>query len=195
MWLGRGLDLVSHLGCWRLQRRGDEVRSGHVVVPELRAAQLIGSWAREPQVLGRLIEVYGALYGELQRPPTRRDIELLQTRLEQAVSKGRLVITCPLAPVPIPHREIEFEPAEPAPPQERPPAKSFVDVVVLDSNGNPLPGRRYKLQTPNGLTEEGRLDANARLYKGRVDPGTAWLTILPDKEQIIRADDVGARHY
>jgi uncharacterized protein (DUF2345 family) len=65
--------------------------------------------------------------------------------------------------------------------------KTFLDVVVMDTDGKPLAGRAYKLQLPDGRTRTGNLGADGRLQETNIDPGTGLLTLLPDKGEAIEA--------
>jgi len=52
-------------------------------------------------------------------------------------------------------------PGEEPPPQEEP---SFIDILLTDEEGNPVPGERYRVTDSKDNVHEGSLDANGRAH-------------------------------
>jgi len=64
----------------------------------------------------------------------------------------------PEAPAEVPGHEWPGE----EPPQKKKP--SFIDIVLTDEEGNPVPGERYRVTDSDGKVHEGSLDANGRAH-------------------------------
>jgi hypothetical protein len=150
-----------------------------------------------------MLDLYEEVTGDRLRPPTTDDIERrVIPALMASFERSRLVGI--EAPQSTSHRRKTEEgihgtpelPEVPEIPQvpKAPPRiisdKTFLDVSLVDSEGAPLAGRRYKLQLPNGLTEQGTLGSDGRLRKTNIDAGTARLTLLPEKGEPVEAADV-----
>jgi len=61
-----------------------------------------------------------------------------------------------------------------------PPAKkSWIEIDLVDGDGKPVPGANYRLKLPDGLREEGKLDAYGHTEYYEINPGTCELT-FPD---------------
>ncbi|GBC93877.1 hypothetical protein HRbin15_02379 [bacterium HR15] len=62
---------------------------------------------------------------------------------------------------------------------KRPKKKTWIEIELVDEQGNPVPNERYRLKLPDGSIREGRLDANGRARVDGIEPGTA-LVCFPD---------------
>lgn len=64
---------------------------------------------------------------------------------------------------------------------------SWVEIVLVDTSGKPVPGVRYRLELPDGQFQEGNLDENGRARADEIEPGTCWISFPDhDKEAITR---------
>jgi hypothetical protein len=66
-----------------------------------------------------------------------------------------------------------------APPPPPKPKKTWVEVELLDWEGNPAANERYEIRLPDGSLQEGRLDASGHARFTGIDPGTCEVT-FPD---------------
>jgi protocatechuate 3,4-dioxygenase beta subunit len=79
-------------------------------------------------------------------------------------------------------------------PDETPPLeavreeKTWIEIELLDMDGNPMPGERYAITLPDGTVREGALDAHGRAYFGGLDPGSAEIR-WPDRDGDATAPD------
>jgi len=53
-----------------------------------------------------------------------------------------------------------------------PAKKSWIEINLIDSDGNPVPGERYKIKLPDGSIEEGNLDAFGHAEHYGINPGS-----------------------
>ena len=74
-------------------------------------------------------------------------------------------------------------PAEPAPPVPAPPArarpKTWVAIELVDEDGNPIAGEKYRVELPDGSVAEGALDAQGHARFDAIDPGSCKVS-FPD---------------
>ncbi len=56
---------------------------------------------------------------------------------------------------------------------------SWIEIKLIDMDGNPIPGERYRIKLPDGSTEEGRLDSFGHAEYNNINPGTCLVT-FPD---------------
>src|SRR4030042_1897169 len=60
-----------------------------------------------------------------------------------------------------------------------PSKKSWIEIDLVDGDGKPVAGASYRLKLPDGLAEEGKLDAYGHTEYYEINPGTCELT-FPD---------------
>jgi hypothetical protein len=65
------------------------------------------------------------------------------------------------------------------------PGLTFLDVEIVGPSGKPLAGRKYKLELPDGQTEEGVLGSDGRLRKRNIAPGKARVSLLPESGDLL----------
>ncbi|MCR4308577.1 MAG: hypothetical protein NUW14_00920, partial [Deltaproteobacteria bacterium] len=54
--------------------------------------------------------------------------------------------------------------------------KSWVEIELVDEDGKPVPGERYRVETPDGKVAEGTLDEKGFARINRVKPGNCKVT-------------------
>jgi hypothetical protein len=70
--------------------------------------------------------------------------------------------------------------AAPSSAQSKPSQKqAWIEIELVDEQGNPRPNERYLIKLPDGSIREGRLDINGRARIDGIEPGTA-LICFPD---------------
>ena len=62
--------------------------------------------------------------------------------------------------------------------EEKP--KTWIEIVLKDDQGNPIPNERYKLKLPDGSIQEGSLDGDGRARVDGIEPGSAEVS-FPDR--------------
>jgi len=60
--------------------------------------------------------------------------------------------------------------------------KNFVEIVLKDEEGQPVPGEKYQVKLPDGSVAEGTLDENGFARIDGIDPGQAEIT-FPELDQ------------
>jgi hypothetical protein len=74
------------------------------------------------------------------------------------------------------------EPAQQPPPGgtpgPTPVKKSWIEFYLVDSEGKPVPGERYRIKLPDGTTEEKKLDAFGYAEYYGINPGKCEISFL-----------------
>jgi hypothetical protein len=60
--------------------------------------------------------------------------------------------------------------------------KSWVEIMLVDLEGNPVPGVRYRITTPDGEVREGSLNEHGQAGYYQIDPGNCKIT-FPDLDK------------
>ena len=60
--------------------------------------------------------------------------------------------------------------------------KAWVEVELLDNDGNPVPGEKYEVKLPDGSVKTGTLDGNGKARVDGVEPGNCEIT-FPEYDQ------------
>jgi type VI secretion system secreted protein VgrG len=63
------------------------------------------------------------------------------------------------------------------------PSKHWIEIVLVDEAGDPVPGQAYKVVAPDGTEYSGPLDGNGFVRIDNLQPGTCKVS-FPDIEQI-----------
>ena len=85
------------------------------------------------------------------------------------------------APSPDPNQGIQQQSADKKPPstvQACPLARTWVEFVLLDMEGNPVSGQRYKVGLPDGTTKQGTLDATGTVRVDGIRPGSCTISFI-----------------
>jgi len=71
-----------------------------------------------------------------------------------------------------------------APPKSEPPAiltrATFIEIELVDQDGRPMPGERYRITLPDGTVKKGLLDDNGRARVDGIRPGGPCDIEFPD---------------
>jgi len=61
------------------------------------------------------------------------------------------------------------------------PAKKtdWIEIELVDQEGNPVPGEKYRIELPDGTVREGVLNSKGVAWEGNLDPGSCKVT-FPD---------------
>jgi len=150
-----------------------------LVVDRWEAAQTAVGWLREPHNRRLILEVF-----ERVRPHpfggdgvTDRDFERTAERtVAHAFEHGDVVLLRVRERARIRtagYSDAEFEPA--LGPEDRPAPQDttvWIGIRLVDQEGSPVPGRPYRVVTPDGDTLDGKLDSNgAAMIKTIKTPG------------------------
>lgn len=151
------------------------------VVPGIFVTAHLDRWLSGPAA-ETLFEVYEALGG--RRPVgltvfdrTHYD-QQLRRRLEQAFDTGELIALEVQRPA-LGYVARRKKQQAPPPAAEPTPESSFIGVQLVDGQGNPVPGARFRLTFPDGSTRDGRLNTQGCIHVEGVTPGTCQIS-FPD---------------
>ena len=70
------------------------------------------------------------------------------------------------------------------PPSDNRPEKTWVEIRLVDDDGNPVAGAKYQLKITDGSVREGSLDDDGRCRVNGIDPGscTVWFPDYDGRE-------------
>jgi len=148
------------------------------------AFRLIDRWAADRNARGELLQLYEALRApHLGHNVSDTAIEQsVKPRLRQAFQGGELLLIR-VPPRGMSQGAVEALVTSAAAPTSAPPprqtAKTWVELRLVDMEGNPVSRKRYVIQTPSGALEEGNLDSSGRVRLNNIDPGSCIFT-FPD---------------
>jgi hypothetical protein len=72
-------------------------------------------------------------------------------------------------------RQVRNNALPPPPPKEE---KTWVEFRLVNDDGKPMPGARYKLKVTDGSVREGNLDDNGSVRVQNLDPGMCTISFL-----------------
>lgn len=165
------LTLVLRAGGAAVLADGDRELS----VAEARARLRAWQRANRGQARHRYQRVIQAALG---RPLAQAGVDLddLVRVLSLVIERGRLVALERRRSTPQP-TGLATKPTPPPEPEPPPaPKKTWVEFVLLDEEGVPVPEEKYSVELPDGSTKEGQLDADGRVRIDDIEDGTCWVT-------------------
>lgn len=144
----------------------------------------IDRWLADPFTRQTLIDMYESTAGlsggaRLQGLDMHRYIK---PRLLEAFRRGDLVfLRVPHTSVIPVRREKSAEHAveeEPAPAPEPKKKKSWIQIELVDQDGDAVPNAAYELELADGSKKSGKLDADGKGFISGVEPGTCRISFL-----------------
>jgi hypothetical protein len=60
--------------------------------------------------------------------------------------------------------------------------KAWIEIILVDAEGQPMPGVRYRITPPGGKPREGRLNEHGQAGLYEIDPGNCKIT-FPDLDK------------
>ena len=86
-------------------------------------------------------------------------------------------------PSPVRTESVQTVPEEVIPPpviapakQEEPKKKTWIEIMLVDMEGKPVPGVRYRITAPTGEISEGTLNEFGQTGVYQIDPGNCKVT-------------------
>ena len=68
-------------------------------------------------------------------------------------------------------------------PEEKPKEKkAWIEIILVDMEGNPVPNVQYSITSPSGDTQEGRLNEHGQAGYYKIEPGECKIT-FPDLDK------------
>jgi type VI secretion system secreted protein VgrG len=106
--------------------------------------------------------------------------EMAQIKAEQAQTQKGKYSSTPITP---------FKP-QPAPAaggqsgaqSDEPKKPHFIEIELVNEDGNPVPGEQYSITLPDGTVASGTLDGNGKARVDGIDPGSCKVT-FPNLDQ------------
>jgi hypothetical protein len=121
----------------------------------------------------------GGRFGARERPPSAREIDAFERTLDSYLLVRHIELDLepfPIGSISVEEQDTPIPELGPAKPQPAPDS-SFIAVSLLDQDENPVVGRRWTIELPDGSKHEGQTDAQgwARVRGFRKD-GNAKVT-------------------
>ena len=60
--------------------------------------------------------------------------------------------------------------------------KAWIEIILVDMDGKPVPGIKYRITPPSGAPKEGRLNEHGQAGLYEIDPGNCKIT-FPDLDK------------
>jgi hypothetical protein len=60
--------------------------------------------------------------------------------------------------------------------------KAWIEIILVDNEGKPMPGVKYRITPPDGKPVEGRLNEHGQAGLYKIDPGNCKIT-FPDLDK------------
>lgn len=67
-------------------------------------------------------------------------------------------------------------------PQQQKDKKAWIEIILVDMEGNPVPGAKYRITPPGGAPVEGYLNEHGQAGLYQIDPGNCKIT-FPDLDR------------
>jgi hypothetical protein len=144
-----------------------------VLDPMFVVAYLEG-WLLDSEARVTLYQIHAALFGALATSAwgLGEERQSLRPLLLRAFERQDLVVLAPRRrSAVLPRRAAPIQP--PSLPQRPPlpPAKTFIEIVLLDSDDKPVAGEAFQLTLPDGRVQNGNLDRAGFARVDGIDPG------------------------
>lgn len=68
------------------------------------------------------------------------------------------------------------------PPEKQKVKKTWIEIILVDAEGNPMPGVRYRITPPGGAPVEGYLNEHGQAGLYQIEPGNCKIT-FPDLDK------------
>ncbi len=66
--------------------------------------------------------------------------------------------------------------------EEQKQKKAWIEIILVDAEGKPMPGVRYRITPPGGAPVEGRLNEHGQAGLYQIEPGNCKIT-FPDLDK------------
>lgn len=174
---------------WRLQgiaesyqvaRQFDVPAEKKDAVDPRLATLYIDRWLADPFAQRSMVEMYESVTGRAGSVAARQRGQDLHRYIKpwllEAFRRGEFVL------LRVPHETIipikEKRKEEPQQEESPPPAleekkkKTWIEIELVDEDGNPVPNAPFRLELPNGTTKSGTLGENGKARITGIEPGT-----------------------
>ncbi|MEJ7712144.1 MAG: hypothetical protein WKF84_20360 [Pyrinomonadaceae bacterium] len=181
---------------WRLRsgseaivivRRSDLFPEETSTFDQGRLISSIDGWLKDPLTRQVITEIDESVHG-LSRPGAAKAgwkalQQGLKKRIEEAFKRGAIVGVADSAEVltQSPHEQQAEGTAPRAPPPRPSTAKqtSWIEIELVNAEGQPIPDQRYRIEVPDGTFRDGNLDKQGKARVDGIDPGQCEVS-FPD---------------
>lgn len=141
------------------------------------AFELVKAWAASGARREALVELYYSLRAPRLRDSSDATIrQIVLPRLREAFEHGELLLAEAPTLSGIGAGVIQSLLQDRPPPAGPPPAKeedvrTWIEIELVDQDGKPVVGEKYRIDLPDGTMRRGSLDSNGRARVDQIDPG------------------------
>jgi hypothetical protein len=162
-------------GVYEILQKGDSLLSFRDVGQALSFLREFASDPAQMVHLRRLLA--GTAFGEVDRLEDPEVLEQLAPRLVA----GRIMILKSGLRSAVSTQETLAEEEVLTSEKKTPVQKKthWIEIKLIDTEGNPIAGERYRIRLPDGAVEEGYLDSFGHAEYNNINPGTCQVT-FPD---------------
>jgi hypothetical protein len=167
-----------HGGFWLVRGRRPAPPGGELLSAESASGRLDG-WFPEGREEAGARATLMAICREIDEPcpagppPPMR---WLKESVRRAIRDGRL--SALRSRIAVTDQEVEEKAVAPLPPAKKRAGATWIEISLRDDHDppRPMPYRRYRIETTDGMVREGRLDANGKARVEGIDPGNCDIT-------------------
>lgn len=169
--------------CWFLRGLGDEVLMvqpflaprdlGWDVLDPMFVVAYLEGWLLDSEARATLYDLHATLFGALSTSAwgLGEEQSSLRPLLLRAFERQDLIVLAPRRQsVPLPLQPQIQPPSFPQRSQPQAP-KTFIEIVLLDEGGKPVPGEAFQITLPDGRIQTGNLDRAGFARVDGLDPG------------------------
>ncbi|MFO0614314.1 MAG: hypothetical protein U0414_17130 [Polyangiaceae bacterium] len=145
----------------------------YVALPRSMACQDFDAWCLAPELEGALRDLHEAALGEPLLEPAGMPFHQLMAPLRAAFEREELVAWVLRASSVSRVAELPKVQPKPQPQDEK---KTWIEIVLRDEDGAPVPNEPYVLTLVSGEKRKGSLDERGFARIDGIDPGTCDVT-------------------
>lgn len=158
---------------WVLPSGVDHEESWYEPLPWNMACQDLGGWSLDPALAPKLRELHEATFGEALVEPTGVPFHALMAPLRGAFEQGLIVAW--VLRVNTVEQPAQLPSAKPQPrPEDK--KKTWIEIVLVDENGVPIPNEPYRLTLVSGEKRNGNLDERGFARVDGIEAGMCDVT-------------------
>ena len=178
---------------WQILRSWDLQPDEKILEDRFRIRAEIGRWCRTPLLWAPVLSMYQKAYrADPPVKPRSAGVHWLEEKIAAAFQNQVLVVVVRQLWKPGPAAESDsgsstataLEPRRNRNSEDKgrtleTPKKTWVEIKLVDQDGNVVPNEHYRITLPDGTVKDGVLDEDGWMRESGIDPGECTIT-FPD---------------